>query len=50
MPKNEIVHTDDVTVRVDAKALAIKVVTMVAATGVTMAAVHYVQKAIEKKG
>jgi len=49
MPKNEIVKTDDVTVRVDAKALAIKVTTMVVATGVSMAAVHLVQKAIERR-
>ena len=49
MPKNEIVKTEDVTVRVDAKALAIKVTTMVVATGVSMAAVHLVQKAIERR-
>lgn len=49
MSKTEIANTDEVTVRVDPKALAIKVVTMVAATGVTMAAIHIVQKQIEKR-
>jgi hypothetical protein len=49
MTKREIANSDEVTVRVDPKALAIKVVTMVAATGVTMAAIHIVQKQIEKR-
>lgn len=47
--KSEIVKTEDVTVRVDAKALAIKAATMLAATGVSMVAVHLVQKAIERR-
>ena len=49
MSKSEIANTTDLTVRVDGKALAIKLATMVAATAVTMAAVNLVQKAIEKK-
>ena len=47
--KKEIVKTDDVTVRIDAKALAIKATTMVVATAASMAAVHLVQKAIRNR-
>lgn len=49
MTKKEIVNTDEATVRVDGKALAIKTATMVVATAASMAAVHLVQKAIEKR-
>ena len=49
MTKTQIANSDELTVRVDSKALAIKLATMVAATAVTMAAVNLVQKAIEKK-
>ena len=49
MSKSEIANTTDLTVRVDGKALAIKLATMVAATAATMTAVHVVQKLIEKK-
>ena len=49
MPKTEIVNTDEATVRVDGKALAIKVGTMIVATAATMAAVHVVEKRLSRK-